>query len=200
MGEQAASGGYYVSAPADRIIARPTTLTGSIGIWGGKFVLGGLYDKLEVGHHELQRGVRAGLYSELRPFNDQEREQVREELVATYARFKEIVAEGRGMSEEEVEEIARGRVWTGDQAASVGLVDELGDFQTALAAAKELAELDPDKDYSVIQVAPKRHEVVPLPFPDDGSSYGEAVLSLLRGLAGERVWAMAPWTLRVRGS
>ena len=80
MGEQAASGGYYVSAAANHIIARPTTMTGSIGIWGGKFVVGKLYDRLKLGHEEMKRGAMAGFYSELKPFSDEEREQMRQEL------------------------------------------------------------------------------------------------------------------------
>ncbi len=199
MGEQAASGGYYVSAPASRIIARPTTMTGSIGIWGGKLVLGGLYDRLKVGHEEVQRGARADLYSEFERFSEDERQQVREELGHSYARFKRIVAEGRGMAEEQVEEIARGRVWTGEQAQELGLVDELGDFQTALAAAKELAELDPEKYYTVVQIRPPDQEMVPRRFPTDGEPGWSAVLTALADLARERAWAMAPWIMRVRG-
>ncbi len=198
MGQQAASGGYYVSAPANRIVARPTTLTGSIGIWGGKFVLGELYDKLEVGRQELQRGARADLYSEFRPFSEEQREHVRQELDATYARFKQVVAQGRAMSEQEVERIARGRVWTGQQAASVGLVDELGDFGTALTAAKELAELDPEKDYTVVQITVSRQQSLPLPFPTDEAGSWAALRSAFRDLARERVWAMAPWMVRLR--
>ncbi len=198
MGERAASGGYYVAAPASRIVARPTTLTGSIGIWGGKVVLRELYEKLRVGYQDVQRGSRADLYSEARPFSDEERAQVRGELGEAYRRFKQIVAQGRGMTEEEVEAIARGRVWTGEQAREVGLVDELGDFQTALAAAKELAELDPEKDYTVVQLTPPGPPIAPRPFPaNDGS--GGAAWEMLRDLARERVWAMAPWQLRVRG-
>lgn len=199
MGEQAASGGYWVSAPADFIVARPTTLTGSIGVWGGKFVLGELYEKLGVGRQTVQRGARADLYSELEPFSEEEREQVRREMGETYARFKQIVAEGRGVIEEEVEEIARGRVWTGAQAEEIGLVDELGDFQTALAAAKELAELDPEKDYTVVQITPPRQTLLPRPFPTEGELSWSALLDALRDLACERVWAMAPWMVRVRG-
>jgi len=199
MGEQAASGGYYVSAPADRIVARPTTMTGSIGIWAGKFVVRELYNKLEVGHQEVQRGARADLYSEFKTFDEEERKQVREEMCATYTRFKRLVAEGRGMTEDEVEEIARGRVWTGEQAANVGLVDELGDFETALRAAKELADLDPEKEYSVVEITPPREEVLPLPFPADGDSGRADLLQTLNKLAREHVWAMAPWTVRVRG-
>lgn len=199
MGEQAASGGYWVSASADFIVARPTTLTGSIGVWAGKFVLGELYEKLGVGRQTVQRGARADLYSELGPFSEEERQQVRREMGETYARFKQVVAEGRGVTEEEVEEIARGRVWTGAQAEEIGLVDELGDFQTALAAAKELAELDPEKDYTVVQITPPRQALLPPPFPTEGELGWLALLDTLRDLARERVWAMAPWVVRVRG-
>ncbi len=198
MGEQAASGGYYVAAPANHIVARPTTMTGSIGIWGGKFVLGELYEKLEIGRQAVQRGAMAGLYSELEPFSEKERQRVRRELGEHYARFKRIVAEGRGMTEEEVEEVARGRVWTGEQACEIGLVDELGDFKTALAAAKELAELEPEKDYAVVQVTPPREALLPQPFPTEDEAWS-ALLDVLQELTRERVWAMAPWAVRVRG-
>ena len=198
MGEQAASGGCYVAAPASRIVARPTTITGSIGIWGGKLVLRGLYEKLRVGYQDLQRGGRADLYSETEPFSDEERAQLREELGETYSRFKQIVAEGRGMTEEAVEEIGRGRIWTGAQALEIGLVDELGDFGTAVAAAKELAGLDPEKDYTVVQMAPPAPPMMPRPFPGDDGGYAMG-LRMLEDLARERVWAMAPWQIRVRG-
>jgi protease-4 len=199
MGEQAASGGYYVSAAANRIVARPTTMTGSIGIWGGKFVLGRLYDRLEMGYEEVTRGAMAKIYSELRPFSDEERAQLRKDLGEAYARFRGIVAEGRGMTEEEVEEVARGRVWTGTQAVEIGLVDELGDFGTALTAARKLAELDPQQDHTVVQIIPPGRALLPLPLPpDDGPSW-IALVSALRDLARERVWAMAPWMVRVRG-
>jgi protease-4 len=203
MGGQATSGGYYVSALAHRIVARPTTLTGSIGIWGGKFVLAGLYGKLGIGRESVQRGAMAGLYSEMTPFSEGERAWVRRDLGESYARFKARVAEGRGMTEEQVEEIARGRVWTGAQARTIGLVDELGDFEAALALAKELAGLKPDREYTVVQVRSPRHELLPPPFPlREGSvlDVGIGVLfGVLQGLARERVWALAPWTLQVRG-
>ena len=199
MGDQAASGGYYVSAPAHRIVARPTTLTGSIGIWGGKFIMGDLYDRLAIGHRELQRGAQADLYSELRPFNERERDRIREELASAYGHFKEVVAEGRGMSIERVEEIGRGRVWTGERAVEIGLVDELGDFETALAAAKELAKLDLEKDYTIVQIRPPRQELLPEPFPANTEARWGAIRAGLEELACERVWAVAPWTIRLRG-
>lgn len=203
MGGQATSGGYYVSALAHRIVARPTTLTGSIGIWGGKFVLAGLYGKLGIGRESVQRGAMAGLYSEMAPFSEEGRAWVRRDLGESYARFKARVAEGRGMTEEQVEEIARGRVWTGAQARTIGLVDELGDFEAALALAKELAGLKPERETTVVQVRPPRHELLPPPFPlREGSVLdgGIGVLfGVLQGLARERVWALAPWTLQVQG-
>ncbi len=198
MGGQAASGGYYVSALADRIVARPTTLTGSIGIWGGKFVLADLYDRLGIGRKAMQRGAMAGLYSEMTPFSEEERALVRRDMGETYARFKACVAEGREMSEEQVEEIARGRVWTGAQALDVGLVDALGDFETVLAAAKELAGLEPERDYTVVQVIPPRRESLPRPFPAAESAW-TTTLDALQNLARERVWALAPWVVRVQG-
>ena len=194
MGGQAASGGYYVSALANRIVARPTTLTGSIGIWGGKFVAVDFYGKLGVGREAVQRGAMAGLYSEMTPFSQEERVRVRRDMGETYARFKALVAEGRGMTEKQVEEIARGRVWTGAQAREIGLVDELGGFETALALAKELAGLEPEREYAVVQVCPPRHELLP-----PGNKDMRTLFEALRNLARGRVWALAPWTIRVRG-
>jgi protease-4 len=198
MGGQATSGGYYVSALANRIVARPTTLTGSIGIWGGKFILAGLYGKLGVGREPAQRGAMAGIYSEMTPFSEEERTWIRRDLGEAYARFKAHVAEGRGMSEEQVEEIARGRVWTGARAREIGLVDDLGDFEVALAMAKELAGLEPKQEYTVVQVPPPRHELLPQPFPTADSTW-VALLDGLRSLAQERIWALAPWLVQVQG-
>jgi len=211
MGGQATSGGYYVSALANRIVARPTTLTGSIGIWGGKFVAAGLYGKLGIRRDAVQRGAMAGLYSELAPFSEGERARVRRDLGEAYARFKARVVAGRKMTEEQVEEIARGRVWTGAQAHEIGLVDELGGFETALATAKELAGLKPEREYTVVQVRPPHHELLPPPFPDpyprsfflagvrESPVVGLGILlDALQSLARERMWALAPWAIRVR--
>ncbi len=201
LGGQAASGGYYVAAQASRIVARPTTLTGSIGIWGGKIILAGLYRKLGINREAVQRGAMADLYSEMAPFSEEERARVRRDMGEFYARFKTIVAEERGMSEAQVEEIARGRVWTGAQAREIGLVDELGDFETALTLAKELAGLDPERDYTVLPVLPPRRELLPTPLPLEKTGDGglPALFDALRGLARERIWALAPWSVHIRG-
>jgi len=204
MGGQATSGGYYVSALAHRIVARPTTLTGSIGIWGGKFVLAGLYGKLGIGREAVQRGAMAGLYSETTPFSEEERAWVRRDMGEAYTRFKARVAEGRGLAEEQVEKIARGRVWTGAQAHEVGLVDKLGDFETALAMAKELAGLKPEREYTVVQVRPPRHVLLPPPFPTpiaEGRAWDGGLRAMIDGLqrlAHERAWALAPWMVQMR--
>jgi protease-4 len=201
MGRQAASGGYYVSAPANRIVARPNTLTGSIGIWGGKFTLSGLYRKLGMGREAVQRGAMAGLYSETTPFTDPERERIRRDLQISYARFKARVAEGRGMTGDQVDAAARGRLWTGSQAREVGLVDELGGFDRAVAIAKELAGLDPQREYTVVRIHPPRHTRFPTPFPQapesDPDQEFTAMLPALQRLSRERIWALPPWIVHV---
>lgn len=194
LGEQAASGGYYVASPAHRIVARPTTLTGSIGVWGGKLCLANLYKKLGITREWVQYGAMAGMYAETAPFSDEERARVRRELGESYARFKARVAEGRGLEEARVEEIARGRVWTGAQAREIGLVDELGDFNAALALAKELAGLDPRREYTLVEITPPRHTLLPANLPGDGL---RMLGYILGSLAREHVWALAPWTVRV---
>ncbi|MCP4537031.1 MAG: signal peptide peptidase SppA [Chloroflexi bacterium] len=200
MGGQAASGGYYVSAPASRIVARPTTLTGSIGIYSGKFALADLYDKLGIGRQAVQRGAMAGLYSETTSFSEEERERVRRDLGTSYALFKTRVAQGREMTEEQVEDVARGRVWTGAQAREIGLVDELGDLQTAMTIAKELAGLDPEQTYSTVLIQPPRHAMPPpaFPFVEKRAQSLYTILDTIQSLAHERVWALAPWIVQIQ--
>ena len=198
MGEYAASGGYYIAALANRIVARPTTLTGSIGIWGGKFTLGGLYGKLGVNRELQQRGAMAGIYSDTTPFSEAERAWIRRDMGETYVQFKALVAEGRKLTEERVEEIARGRVWSGTQAREIGLADELGDFETALALAKDLAGFKSEQDVPAVQVSPPRRMLTPRPFPTPGEAWME-LLDALRGLAREQIWALAPWVMQIRG-
>jgi protease-4 len=202
MGRQATSGGYYVSAPANRIVARPSTLTGSIGIWGGKFALSGLYRKLGMGREAVQRGAMAGIYSETALFTDSERERIRRDLQKGYSRFKARVAEGRGMTDDQVDAAARGRLWTGSQAREVGLVDELGDFDRAVAIAKELASLDPQREYTIVRIRPSRPTRLPMPFLQAPESKPDqefgAVFSALQSLSRERIWALPPWIVHVR--
>lgn len=144
MGEVAASGGYYISAGATKIFAQPDTLTGSIGVVGGKLVVGEALREIGVSVHEMGRGRRSGLFSIVRRFSPDERKLIEEEMRYVYERFKARVAEGRRLSAAEVERLAQGRLWIGADAKARGLVDELGGLDAALAEARRLAGLSDD--------------------------------------------------------
>jgi len=194
MGGRAASGGYYVSAPATEIFAQPTTLTGSIGIWGGKFVTQGMFEKLRAGRESVSRGKAAGIYADLAAFSDEERARIRANIGAGYVSFKERVAAGRGLSAEQVEAIARGRVWTGEQAQARGLVDSLGALHDAADRARELAGITPGRYAPLVDIrAPKEHHLAE-PTPADPVAWLDSFRSLLR----EGVYALAPWSIRIR--
>lgn len=126
MGDVVASGGYYMAAAADAIFAEPTSLTGSIGVVGGKLNLSGLYERLGVAKEIVEKGARASLYSEAKAFSSDERGAVRREMEGIYQIFLDRVARGRPLTLEELEEIAQGRIWSGQRAKELGLVDQLG--------------------------------------------------------------------------
>ncbi|KUP95282.1 signal peptide peptidase SppA [Thermobifida cellulosilytica] len=149
MGEVAGSGGYFVAAGADLIVAQPGTITGSIGVFVGKAVLSGLLGRLGITSDSLDGGRHAGMFSSNRPFSDTEWERVNAMLDHIYDDFVGKVAEGRGMTREQVHEVARGRVWTGQDALARGLVDEVGGIETAVRLARDRAGLPP--------FAPVRH-------------------------------------------
>ena len=138
MGGAAASGGYYISAYADKIVAEPTTVTGSIGVTGLIPNFSRLFDKIAVRWSSLQRGERADLLAIYRPFKEEEIDMLRSYILDSYDQFVNVVAEGRDMSYDEVHRIAQGRVWTGMRAQELGLVDELGGMKEATALMKEL--------------------------------------------------------------
>jgi protease-4 len=141
MAEVAASGGYYVSCPARAIVAQPGTLTGSIGVFGGKVVLAGLLDRLGVAVEAASAGRRARMFSVHQPFSSEEWERVEAMLDRIYDDFVRRVAEGRRLDRDLVEQVARGRVWTGVDARRHGLVDGLGGLPEALDRARRLAGL-----------------------------------------------------------
>jgi protease IV len=141
MGPVAASGGYYVAAPARRVFAQPSTLTGSIGVLAGKLALGGLLERLLLNWQLVARGEHAAMYASLQPFSEDERARLRAAIDRSYELFLERVAAGRGRTPAQVEPVAGGRVWTGRQALERGLVDELGGFERALAEARRLGGL-----------------------------------------------------------
>lgn len=141
MGDTAASGGYYVAAPAHKIIAQPATITGSIGVITARVSTTGLYERLNINQVSLQRGKHAGLYSSSAPLSDEERATIWGRVLDSYTQFKRAVASGRDLPLDTLDPIAEGRVWAGRQAQAHGLVDELGDFSHAVATARTLAAL-----------------------------------------------------------
>jgi protease-4 len=161
MGDVAASGGYYIAMAGDAIVAQPGTITGSIGVFGGKFSLRGLYDKIGITRETLTRGRHADLFSDYRPWDEEERAKVRGLMEAFYAEFLRKAAEGRKMSEAEVDAVAQGRVWTGAEAKQRGLVDELGGLSDALALAKQRAGIARDEEVALV-VLPERKGLLDL--------------------------------------
>ncbi|MBY0230506.1 MAG: signal peptide peptidase SppA [Gemmataceae bacterium] len=211
MADVAASGGYYIAMAADRIYAEPGTVTGSIGVLGGKLTMRGLYDKLGIKTEVIKRGENAGLLSgDL--FTDSQKKAFREMMEDTYAQFIDKALEGRkkagkDMTREQLVKLAGGRVWTGRQAKQNGLIDELGTLEDAIAAAAKLGGLPPEPE--LIQM-PK-----PKNFLDSllGGGLGVNVdlktvtPELAQKLAGvaplwelrrEPVWALVPWSISVK--
>ena len=160
MGQYAASGGYYVSAPADHIVAMPQTITGSIGIYGGKVALEDTFANIGYNIEAIRiGGAYAGAFNGDEPFTAEQSERYAKDILRMYEDFLGIVADGRDMSVDQVREIAEGRVWTGQQAFDRGLVDELGGFETALATTKRLAEIDEEEDVQITRFPrPKSRE------------------------------------------
>ncbi len=144
MGNLAASGGYFVAAPASKIVAQPGTITGSIGVAAGKFVLSGLWDKVGVNWDTIKAGQNADLWSSAEPFSEQGWQHLDAALDRTYADFLQKVAEGRGFSQSEVREVAKGQVWTGADAKEKGLVDELGGYNKAFELVRSSLGLAAD--------------------------------------------------------
>jgi protease-4 len=185
----AASGGYYVAAASSHVIAEPTTITGSIGVVAARFVIEPLLEKWGIKTEVVKRGARAGLLDPLKPLSDDEEAAIDGEIGATYDAFVDVVAQGRGKSREQVEELARGRVWSGADAHTHGLVDELGGFETAVRYASARA----GRDLEPVVVRPFRSRIPPLTPP---SSPARALLDLF---SGERVLAIsdvATWIFR----
>src|SRR5271165_4946918 len=144
MGDVAASGGYFISAAADVIVAQPGTLTGSIGVIAAKPVLRELFGRAGVSTDTVAEGANATMFSATRPFSDAEWDRINVWLDAVYADFTEKVASGRRMTAERVHELARGRVWTGADAVANGLADEPGGMSDAIAIARKRAGLPDD--------------------------------------------------------
>jgi protease IV len=211
MGGYAASGGYYVAAGADSIWAEPSTITGSIGVYGGKYNAEGLFGKLGITTEITARGRNASMYSMSRPMDDIEYAALDRLIGETYDQFKERVAKGRDMKPEEVEAVARGRVWSGARAKEQRLVDNHGGFFDALDDARVRAGMDPRAPYTLVLMDPwsgptslpgrvalagrqLRAAVAPkLSVPAEVSRFWQ-----LSALKETRVFALMPYELQIK--
>jgi len=146
MSDVAASGGYYISASAAKIVAQPSTITGSIGVLAGKPVMRGFYDWLGISNEYVLRGKTAGMFRETEKFSDEERAKFEDWIKTTYYQdFVPKVAKGRNKDAQFVDSVGQGRVWTGSQAKDRGLVDDFGGLDKAIEVAKQLAKIPADK-------------------------------------------------------
>ncbi len=149
MSDAAASGGYWVAVAGSKIVAQPATLTGSIGVFGGKYVISGLLEKLGIKFGNVSTSENATMWSFAESFTPTQWNKLNAIMDEIYEAFTSRVAKGRNMTPEQVEKVARGRVWTGEQALALGLVDQLGGLQTAIGLAKQEAGLPHDAGVEV---------------------------------------------------
>jgi protease-4 len=154
MSDVAASGGYYIACAADTIIALPTTITGSIGVLAGKFDISELLEKIGVNIEEINRGKNSSILSPFKPSSEEEREKIRQQIEWIYDDFTEHVADGRGIPQDSVRKIGKGRVWSGKSAKDIGLVDEIGGLNDAIEIAKVMAKI-PEGAEVIIEIMPK---------------------------------------------
>ena len=184
MGTYAASGGYWISSQASEIVAEPTTLTGSIGVFGGKFVIGPALARFGIDTRGLSvGGDYAAAFGSAAEFTPAQRAQFSAWMDHIYAGFVGRVAAGRHLTPERVQEIAKGRVWTGEQAKGLGLVDKLGGFYVAAAEAKRLAGV------------PANEQMVLKPFPEHKSAFAALQQTMGVSAASLRTLAAAAWVL-----
>jgi protease-4 len=196
MGDVAASGGYYVSAAANHVVARRNTITGSIGVLSIRPVAKNLYEKLGVNPVALERGARAGLLDFSRHPTPNELEILEGNIGFIYDQFKDRVSRGRNMEASDLEGIAAGRVWTGAEARRLGLADEIGGFREALAKTRELGKIERDVPGVLLKISPPRRG---RPAPGDPAEAAremvDEVKQAISGLLASRVWAIAPYDI-----
>jgi protease IV len=207
MSDLAASGGYWISMSANKIVADPETITASIGVLSGKLNIAGLYQLLGVSTDYVATGDNATLYSDQQDFTPAQQQTVQKMLDDVYSNFTAGVAEGRNLPIATVDRIAKGRVWSGEQAKGLGLVDELGDTDRAVEVAKELAHIPASESVEIVRL-PKPQSLFDLLLAraqgDVTVSQGAPVSaqSLVHRLSemvhGEPVRAQMPFALTIR--
>jgi len=200
MGDVAGSGGYYISVGADKIFAAPATLTGSIGVVGGKIVTKGLFDKIGLSTEGISRGQHSGIFSSETPFSPSEREALQALMREFYRQFVAKSAQGRKMPFEKLHELAQGRIYTGNMAVANGLVDKLGTLEDAIAEAKRAAKL-PENEKVEILMLPRPKSIFEQLFGDPSATADEQLteligpiveVQLLRRLFAEGVLTLMP--------
>ena len=196
MSDDAASGGYYMVMTGDPIVAYPGTITGSIGVVFGKPNLHGLYDKLGIDKELISRGRFAGIDSDYAPLNPEERAKLREGIDADYRAFVTKVADARKRNFNDIEPLAQGRVWLGQQAKQNGLVDELGGLDRALALVKQRAKIGAGEHVTLVTYPPKR-TLLDLLMGDRSEAMLDARMSAVPGL--KETWKNAHFTPWLHG-
>ena len=202
MSDVAASGGYWISAPANKIIADANTETGSIGVLTGKLNLSGLYNLLGVSTDYVATSDNATMFSDVQSFSPEQEANIKKSLDETYAEFTGGVAKARGMSSDAVDKIGKGRVWTGAQAKAIGLVDEIGGSDRALAVAKDLAHIPANQSVQIIRYPQEKSVFQQLveraqDGEDDSRVSLEATLRKIVGVMGP-VQARIPYELHIK--
>jgi len=200
FGDVAASGGYYVAMAGSQVFAEPGTITGSIGVIAGKANLRGLYDRIGVTKELVSRGRHASMFSDYVPLGVEERRRIEAEARHFYDGFVDKVAEGRKLTRDAVAAVAEWRVWTGRQAWTRGLVDELGGIEETLDRAKRLVGL-PEDAMVAVERYPRPRRLFKVSFDLNRGSQARlfdllGLLPQLRFVLRERVWAIAPFQLR----
>ena len=193
MGDVAASGGYYIAASASKIIAQPSTITGSIGVVGGKPVIKGFYDWIGVTNEYVLRGKQAGMFRETEKFTPDERAKFEEWIKTTYYNdFVPKVAKGRNKDDAYIDSVGQGRVWTGSQGKEKGLVDEFGGLDRAVEVAKQLANIPADKGVQrVILPYPTTFLQELMNLDDNTSTELQQQRAVIASLAGRRATGFA---------
>ena len=208
MGDVAGSGGYYIAMGADKIYAEPGTLTGSIGVVGGKLVSGGLYSKIGLSTEVISRGTNSGVFSSDKPFTPEQRKALTVLLREVYRQFVSKAAQGRSVSYGELDKLAQGRVYTGRMAKANGLIDELGTLSDAIAEAKKAAGLKAAEKVELM-ILPRPRTIFEQLFGDPSASTALKEVApelldhllntrLLRRLLSEPTLLWMPYAVEVR--
>lgn len=222
MSDVAASGGYYISMGADKIVAQPSTITGSIGIFGGKFNINGLYkDYLGMNTEAITRGKNADFYSEYKNFSEEELTKLQKYMDEFYIDFTSKAAQGRNMKVEAIDNIGQGRVWSGVRGKEIGLVDELGGLQKSIQVAKELAQLPANSSPQLVEFPKVSGFAAMLADLEEGAAISQEIkqsqmrhaienemptemketfraLSIIKTMEKEHVFALMPYQITIK--